>query len=70
MKAILYHELKTLNSPYSAVLNSLVKIGVVIIEMPFCRNEQIKNQNDAFTCTGNDLYFKIIFFIHSNSLII
>lgn len=53
------HELKTLYCPYSAVDNNLVKIGVVIVEMPLCRNAQIRNQKDALTWTGSDLYLFI-----------
>ena len=30
-------ELNTLNCPYSAVLSSRVKMGVVMATMPFCR---------------------------------
>lgn len=46
------HELKILNSPYSAADINLVNIGVVMNDMPFCKNAQIKNQNEALTCMG------------------
>ena len=51
------HELNAPYCPYSDVDSRRVKIGVVIVDMPFCMKEQIKNQNDARTCTGNDRYF-------------
>ena len=38
--------------PYSSVVRSLVKMGVVMVEMPFCIKEQIKNQKDALTAIG------------------
>ena len=59
---IVSQELKTLYCPYSAVDRSLVKIGVVITEMPLPKKEHIKNQNEALTCTGSELYLLKIFF--------
>lgn len=61
--AIPYQELKTLYLPYSPVVRSRVNIGVVIIDMPFCKNEHIKNQNEAFTGFGKDLYLLASLFI-------
>ena len=46
---ILSQESKALYSPYSAVVNSLVKIGVVITEIPFCMKEHTRNHSDALT---------------------
>lgn len=56
------HELNTLYFPYSAVVNNRVKIGVDIIEIPFEKKPLIKNQNEALTCIGNDLYLSISLF--------
>ena len=60
---ILSQESNTLYCPYSAVVSSRVNIGVVITEIPFCRKEQIRNQNDARTCTENPLYLFHSFFM-------
>jgi hypothetical protein len=49
---ILNQELKTEYEPNSAGVIKRVKIGVEIIAIPFCKNEQSKNQNDAFTTDG------------------
>jgi hypothetical protein len=44
-------ELKAPYWPYSPVVINLVKMGVVMEEIPFCKKEQIRNQKEARTCT-------------------
>ena len=58
-----YHELKTPYWPNSLVDIMRVNMGVVIIDIPFCKNEHIKNHKEALTCIGNDLYFPNILLV-------
>ena len=62
---IVSQEEKMLYCPYSSVDNRRVKIGVVRLVIPFCKNEHTKNQNEALICIGKDLYFSSAFFIIS-----
>ena len=61
MDMISSQELNTLYWPYSDVESSLVKIGVVNTVIPLCSTEQTKNQKEALTCTGIELYRDLIF---------
>ena len=54
---MLSHVVNTLKPPYSSVVSSLEKIGVVRSDMAFCKKPHITNHNDAFACCGIDLYF-------------
>ena len=63
---MLYHELNEPNRPYSSDVKSLVNIGVVITDIPFCKKEHIKNHKDALTCTGSFLYLLKKFCIELN----
>lgn len=55
------HDVNTPYWPYSDVVNRRVKMGVVITDMPRCKNEQNRNHNDAFTGTGSERYLPLIF---------
>ena len=46
---IYIQELKTLKLPYSSVVKTRVKIGVVMVDMPFCKKEHTKKTIEAFT---------------------